>query len=59
MQATVMYGAHDVRVEIAPDAQIVEATDALVRVTRACICGSEITAMAHKLARLVRRSQGG
>jgi hypothetical protein len=30
-----MYGAGDVRVENVPDAQIVEPTDALVRVTRA------------------------
>src|SRR5437762_6547044 len=42
MRATVMYGAHDVRVETVPDARIVEATDALVRVTRACICGSDL-----------------
>jgi threonine dehydrogenase-like Zn-dependent dehydrogenase len=37
-----MYGAHDVRVETVPDARIVERTDALVRVTRACICGSDL-----------------
>lgn len=42
MRATVMYGAHDVRVEIVPDARLVEPTDALVRVTRACICGSDL-----------------
>ena len=42
MQATLMYGAHDVRVETVPDAQISEPTDALVRVTRACICGSDL-----------------
>ena len=42
MKATVMYGAHDVRVERVPDAQIVEPSDALVRVTRACICGSDL-----------------
>ena len=42
MRATVMYGVHDVRVETVPDAGIVEATDALVRVTRACICGSDL-----------------
>src|SRR5512132_1721712 len=42
MRATVMYGAHDVRVETVPDARIVERTDALVRVTRACICGSDL-----------------
>lgn len=37
-----MYAAHDVRVENVPDARIVEPTDALVRVTRACICGSDL-----------------
>jgi threonine dehydrogenase-like Zn-dependent dehydrogenase len=42
MRATVMYGAHDVRVETVPDARVIEATDALVRVTRACICGSDL-----------------
>ena len=37
-----MYGAGDVRVENVPDARIVEPTDALVSVTRACICGSDL-----------------
>jgi threonine dehydrogenase-like Zn-dependent dehydrogenase len=31
-----------VRVETVPDPRIVEPTDALVRVTRACICGSDL-----------------
>src|SRR5215211_7691031 len=42
MRATVMYGAGDVRVEDVPDAHLIEATDALVRVTRAGICGSDL-----------------
>ena len=42
MRATVMYGAGDVRVENVPDAKLVEPTDALVRVTRAAICGSDL-----------------
>ena len=42
MRATVMYGAGDVRVESVPDATVVEPTDAVVRVTRACICGSDL-----------------
>src|SRR3954468_17187627 len=42
MRATVMYGVHDVRVENVPDARIKEPTDALVTVTRACICGSDL-----------------
>src|SRR3954453_24065760 len=42
MRATLMYGAGDVRVEGVPDAHLVEPTDALVRVTRAAICGSDL-----------------
>jgi threonine dehydrogenase-like Zn-dependent dehydrogenase len=42
MKATVMYGAGDVRVERVADARLVEPTDALVRVTHACICGSDL-----------------
>src|SRR5213596_917252 len=42
MRATVMYGAGDVRIENVPDARIVEPTDAIVTVTRACICGSDL-----------------
>ena len=34
MRATLMYGAGDVRVENVPDAQLIEPSDALVRVTR-------------------------
>lgn len=42
MRATVMHAAGDVRVEHVPDATLREPTDALVRVTRACICGSDL-----------------
>ena len=42
MRATIMYRAGDVRVENVPDATIVNPTDALVRITRACICGSDL-----------------
>src|SRR2546421_1697703 len=42
MRPTVMYGAGDVRVEDVPDARISEPTDALVTVTRAAICGSDL-----------------
>ena len=42
MRATVMYGAGDVRVEDVPDARLIDPTDALVRVTRAAICGSDL-----------------
>src|SRR6476661_4354478 len=42
MRATFIYGAGDVRVTDAPDPKIVEPTDALVQVTRACVCGSDL-----------------
>jgi threonine dehydrogenase-like Zn-dependent dehydrogenase len=42
MRATVMYGAGDVRIENVPDPTVGEPTDAVVRVTRACICGSDL-----------------
>jgi len=42
MKATVMYKAGDVRIDNVPDARIINPTDALVRVTRACICGSDL-----------------
>ena len=42
MLATVMYRAGDVRVEHVPDATLKDSTDALIRVTRACICGSDL-----------------
>jgi threonine dehydrogenase-like Zn-dependent dehydrogenase len=42
MRATVMFGAGDVRIEDVPDARLIESTDALVAVTRAAICGSDL-----------------
>ncbi|WP_296667289.1 zinc-binding dehydrogenase [Demequina sp.] len=42
MKATFMYGAGDVRVIEVPDPRIVEPTDAIVRVVRGCICGSDL-----------------
>ena len=42
MKATVMYAAGDVRVEKVPDPKLAQPTDAMVRVTKACICGSDL-----------------
>jgi len=42
MKATVMYGPGDVRIENVPDATMIAPTDALVVVTRAAICGSDL-----------------
>src|SRR4051812_46278104 len=37
-----MYGAGDVRVEELPDAKLEAPTDAVVRVVRTCVCGSDL-----------------
>jgi threonine dehydrogenase-like Zn-dependent dehydrogenase len=42
VRATLMYAAGDVRVEDVPDAHLIEPTDALVRITRAAVCGSDL-----------------
>ena len=42
VRATLMYGAGDVRVENVPDPTLQQPTDALVRVVRACVCGSDL-----------------
>jgi threonine dehydrogenase-like Zn-dependent dehydrogenase len=42
MRATFMYGAGDVRVIDVPDPGIQQPTDALVRVLRSCVCGSDL-----------------
>lgn len=42
MRATVMYGAGDVRTENVPDPKVQASTDAVVRVLRSCICGSDL-----------------
>src|SRR5256886_2839615 len=42
MRATIMYEAGDVRIENVPDPNVIESSDAILRVTRACICGSDL-----------------
>jgi len=42
MRATKMYEAGDVRIEDVPDSVIKKPTDALVRITASCICGSDL-----------------
>lgn len=42
MRAAVMHKAHDVRIENVSDQVIKRPTDALIRITRACICGSDL-----------------
>ncbi len=42
MRATFIYGAGDVRVIDVPDPAVQQPADAIVRVVRACICGSDL-----------------
>jgi threonine dehydrogenase-like Zn-dependent dehydrogenase len=42
MRAVVMHAPGDVRVEERPKPELVEPTDAIIRVTAACICGSDL-----------------
>ena len=42
MRAAYLFGAGDVRAVDAPDPTIQHPTDALVRVVRACVCGSDL-----------------
>lgn len=50
MRATIMHGAGDVRIEDLPDSTIKKPTDALVRITAACICGSDLWPYASRSA---------
>ena len=42
MRATVFHGTRDVRVEDVPDPRVEQPTDAVVRITHACVCGSDL-----------------
>ncbi|ASD22551.1 IMP dehydrogenase [Cryobacterium sp. LW097] len=42
MKATYMYGPGDVRIIDVPDPVLENSTDALVRIVRACVCGSDL-----------------
>lgn len=42
MRATLIHGAGDIRIAEVPDPTIQKPTDALVRITTACICGSDL-----------------
>lgn len=54
MKATFMYGAGDVRVEDVDQPTLVEATDAIVRTVRTCICGSDL----HPFHQMPESDQG-
>ncbi|MDP9412145.1 MAG: zinc-dependent alcohol dehydrogenase family protein [Actinomycetota bacterium] len=42
MKGTVLYGPRDVRLEERPDPTIIEPTDAIIRISATCVCGSDL-----------------
>jgi threonine dehydrogenase-like Zn-dependent dehydrogenase len=42
MRGAVLYAPYDVRIDDRPDPRIIDATDAIVRLTATCICGSDL-----------------
>ncbi len=42
MRGTMLYGPGDVRSEERPDPTIIEPTDAIIRLSATCICGSDL-----------------
>ena len=42
MRAAVMYALGDVRVEDRPEPTIEKATDAVIRLSASCVCGSDL-----------------
>jgi threonine dehydrogenase-like Zn-dependent dehydrogenase len=42
MKATVLYGARDVRFEERPEPKILKPTDAIIRLSVTCVCGSDL-----------------
>ena len=42
MKATVLHGARDVRFEDVPEPKIIKPTDAIIRLSATCICGSDL-----------------
>jgi threonine dehydrogenase-like Zn-dependent dehydrogenase len=58
MRATFIHAAGDIRSEDVPDPVIDRPTDAIVRVVRSCICGSDLHPYRHKPATQGKRAIG-
>lgn len=68
MRGTVLYGSRDVRFEERDDPRIIEPTDAIVRISATCVCGSDLwpyrgadplappTTMGHEYCGIVEES---
>ena len=42
MQGTMIYGPRDIRFEDRPEPKIIKPTDAVIRLSATCICGSDL-----------------
>ncbi len=42
MKGAILYGPHDVRIEQRDDPTIIEPTDAIIRLSATCVCGSDL-----------------
>src|SRR4051794_29731158 len=42
MRGAILYGPRDVRFEARPDPKIIEPTDAIIRMSASCVCGSDL-----------------
>jgi threonine dehydrogenase-like Zn-dependent dehydrogenase len=42
MKGTILYGARDVRCEEVPEPKILKPTDAIIRLSASCVCGSDL-----------------
>ena len=42
MRGAILYGPRDVRIEERPDPTIIEPTDAIIRLSATCVCGSDL-----------------
>jgi threonine dehydrogenase-like Zn-dependent dehydrogenase len=42
MRGAILYGPYDVRFEERPEPEIIEPTDAIIRMTATCVCGSDL-----------------
>lgn len=58
MRAAFLYGARDVRVIDVPDPAIEKPTDAVVRVVRSCVCGTDLHPYHHLPATFDGKSMG-
>ena len=70
MRGTVLYDARDIRFEDRPEPQIQKPTDAIIRMSATCVCGSDLwpfpghperskqpMAMGHEYCGIVERSK--